>query len=326
MARFIIRRVLWAIPVLFISSVIVFVTIRATTNPIAAAARNPHTTPAALAKYKHDIGFDKSEPQQYWIWLTHFLRGDFGSSLHSQGLAVWPLLRTALVNSLVLGLIATALAIFIGVIIGIISAIKQYSAFDHGATGLAFFGLSLPTFWFCLILIVLFGVFYESHTGHSSPLLPSSGIYSPGSVGFHLGDRAKHLILPILALMVQIVAVYSRYMRTSMLEVINSDYMRTARSKGISEKRVIIRHAVRNALIPIATFTALDVGAIASGLIVTEQLFQYPGMGVYFLNAWSNGDYPLILPWVMITVMFVIICNLLADISYAVLDPRIRLD
>ena len=325
MLRFILRRLFWAIPVLIAASIIVFAAVRATTDPVAAAERNPHTTPAALAKYKHDLGLDKSAPEQDGIWLRKFVHGDWGTSLHSN-LPVWPQIRTALVNSLVLGLLATFFAIMIGLTVGIISALKQYSVFDHASTGISFFLLSFPPFLFGLIVIILFGTFYEQHLHKTAPLLPLAGIYSPGHSGFDLTDRARHLILPGIVLAVQVIAYYSRYMRTSMLETINSDYLRTARSKGISEKRVIIRHALRNALIPITTFAALDIGAIAGGLIITEKLFEYPGMGAFFLDSYANSDYTQILPWMMVVVAFVIFFNLLADLSYAWLDPRIRLD
>ena len=155
-------------------------------------------------------------------------------------------------------------------------------------------------------------------------MLPVAGINTPGTFGFHLIDRIRHLILPSLVLAVQILAVYSRYMRASMLEVLHSDFLRTARAKGLRERRVIFRHAMRNALIPITTQLAIDIGLIASGLIITEGVFQYPGMGYFFIQAMNNADYPQILPWLMVTVTAVIIFNLVADVMYAVLDPRIR--
>jgi peptide/nickel transport system permease protein len=326
MARFVVGRVFWAVPVMLVASVIVFAAVRSAVDPVAAAARNPHTTPAALAKYKHDLGLDKSGTQQYLIWLKSFARGNWGRSQHSDA-PVWPEIRTALANTLVLGLFATIITLIFGVGIGIISAIKQYSWFDNVSTGGAFLGLSLPPFVFGLILQIIFGTFLIQHffTGRTTPLLPIAGQMSPGSSGFNFTDRFEHLILPAMVLAVQEIAIYSRYMRTSMLETLNSDYLRTARAKGISEKRVIVRHAMRNALIPLTTFAAIDIGAIAGGLIITETIFQYPGMGSYFINAFGNGDYTAILPWLMVVVASVILFNLLADLSYAWLDPRIRL-
>jgi peptide/nickel transport system permease protein len=323
MLRFIVRRVLWSIPVLIIASIIVFATVRAAVDPVAAAARNPRTTPEALAQYKKDLGLDQSPPQQYFKWLSSFVRGDFGESQYSN-IDVWPQLRTALANTIVLGLLASIVAISIGVGIGIYSAVKQYSFFDHFTTALAFIGLSLPPFLAAIFVKLIAGKWWQDRFGEI--LLPTAGIYTPGQQGFDLVDRGRHLILPVIVVAIQLIAVYSRYMRTSMLETLNADYMRTARAKGVSERRVLMRHAFRNALIPLTTFAAIDVGSIAAGLIVTEYVFQYPGMGRFFLDSFANGDYMMILPWTMIVVGFVVIFNLLADLSYAWLDPRIRLD
>ncbi len=146
----------------------------------------------------------------------------------------------------------------------------------------------------------------------------------PGSAGFDLVDRLRHLALPAIVLAVQLVAVYSRYMRASMLEVLGSDYLRTARAKGVRERQVIVNHGMRNALIPITTQAAIDFGSLAAGLIATEAIFQWPGMGALFVRAMNDGDYAIALPWVMLTMAFVIVFNLVADILYAVLDPRIR--
>jgi peptide/nickel transport system permease protein len=316
---------LWAIPVLIIGSLLMFLALHMTTDPIA-AARHHNVSPDALAKYKHDLGLDRSVWAQYATFLSQFVRGNFGTSFSTQG-PVWPELRSALVNTLVLGLVAAVFYISVGVIFGIISAVKQYSFFDHASTGLSFLGLSLPPFVFGLMCIVLVGTFYQ-HTFHTNHvLLPTvGGLYSPTTNGFDLADRARHLVLPVIVLSVQEIAIYSRYMRTGMLETLNSDYLRTARAKGISERRVIFRHAFRNALIPLTTFTAIDLGALAGGLIITETIFNYPGMGKYFVDNYNNADYPALLPWIMIVIIFVVVFNVLADISYAWLDPRIRLD
>jgi peptide/nickel transport system permease protein len=325
MLRFILRRILWAFPVLILGSFILFVALHLTTDPVKAAIHHNVST-EALIKFKHDLGLDKPLLTQYWLFLTHFFRGDFGTSYTSQG-PVWPPLRTALLNSLVLGAFAAFFYVIVGVGVGVVSAVRQYSWFDHLSTGLSFFGLAMPPFFFGLVTIVLVGTFYETHFHSSTPLLPFiGGIYSPTTEGFNLVDRVKHLILPALTLSVQEIAVYSRYMRTGMLETLNSDYMRTARAKGISERRVVWHHAFRNALIPLTTFAAIDIGAVAGGLIITESIFGYPGMGLYFLDAFHNADYPSLLPWMMIVIAFVVVFNLLADLSYAWLDPRIRVD
>jgi peptide/nickel transport system permease protein len=325
MLRFIVRRMLWAIPVLIAGSFILFVALHLTTDPVKAAIHH-NVSPDALIKFKHDLGLDKPLLEQYWIFLTKFFRGDFGTS-YTSGAPVWPGLRTALANSLVLGFFAALFYLTIGIAIGVVSAIRQYSWFDHASTGLSFFGLAMPPFFFGLVTIVLVGTFYETHFHSSTPLLPFiGGVYSPSTSGFDLTDRIKHLILPALTLSVQEIAVYSRYMRTGMLETLNSDYMRTARAKGISERRVTLRHGFRNALIPLTTFAGIDFGAVAGGLIITESIFGYPGMGRYFLESFHNADYPALLPWMMIVIFSVVLFNLLADLSYAWLDPRIRVD
>jgi peptide/nickel transport system permease protein len=321
--RYIIRRLLFAIPVLLIASFVVFLVVRATIDPVAAYALNPRVTPADLARLKKELGLDQPVFLQYLNWLKGFVTFNWGTSLLSNR-PVFPDIRDALANSLILGLTATSFSLLIGVSIGVYSALHQYSWFDNFSTGAAFVGLSIPNFWFALMLQIFFGIYLTQWLHLSSPIFYTAGLYSPGSTGFDLIDRARHLVLPMLVLAVQIIAVYSRYMRASMLEVLHSDYLRTARAKGLRERRVVFRHAMRNALIPITTQVALDVGAIAGGLIITEAIFEYPGMGRFFVDAMGRGDYLQVLPWVMVAVFFVIIFNLVADIMYAVLDPRIR--
>jgi ABC-type dipeptide/oligopeptide/nickel transport system permease component len=337
MFRYTIRRLLFAIPILAISSVLVFMVIRTTFDPLAGFALNPRANPADLVRLRHEYGIDKPcawSPgpgvenwkgcsSQYWKWLSRFLQFDWGKSLLSNR-PVLPDIQSALVNSAVLGLTAVAFSLLVGVGIGVYSALRQYSLFDQLFTGAAFLGLSIPNFWFALILQIFFGVYLTKWLHLSEPIFAIAGLYTPGRQGFDLIDRIRHLVLPMLVLSVQIIAYYSRYMRASMLEVLHSDYLRTARAKGLRERRVIVRHAMRNALIPLTTQVALDVGAIAGGLIITEAIFEYPGMGRFFVAAVSRGDYQQVLPWLMVAVAFVIIFNLVADILYAILDPRIR--
>ena len=323
MFRYVVRRLIFAVPVLLISSILVFIVIRQTVDPFAGFAINPRVNPKTIIALRERYGLDKPLYIQYWKWLTAFLHGDWGRSLLSNR-PVYDDIRSALANTLVLGVIATAFSLLVGVSIGVYSAIRQYSFFDNLSTGAAFVGLSIPNFWFALLLQIFFGVYLTRWLHLSNPFLPIAGLYTPGTVGFHVLDRLRHLLLPMLVLAVQIIAVYSRYMRASMLEVLHSDYLRTARAKGLRERRVIVRHAMRNALIPLTTQVALDVGAIAGGLIITEAIFQYPGMGRFFVQAMTSGDYFQVLPWLMVVVAAVILFNLLADIAYAVLDPRIR--
>lgn len=323
MIRYISRRLLFSIPVLLISSILVFTVVNATTDPLAGAALNPRVTQEDIERLKEQLGLNDPPTEQYLTWLGSFVTGDWGTSLIS-GLDVFPQIKDAFANTAILGITGVGLSLVIGVGIGVYSALRQYSSFDYASTGLAFFGLSLPTFWFALMVQLIFGVYLTRWLGLSQPIFFTTGMGTPGTDGIHLLDLLRHMALPVLVLGVQIVAVYSRYMRASMLEVMHSDYLRTARAKGVRERRVLIRHGMRNALIPITTQVALDIGAIAGGLIITESIFSWPGMGRLFIEAFGQGDYLVVLPWVMITVGLVITFNLIADIMYAVLDPRIR--
>jgi peptide/nickel transport system permease protein len=321
--RYVIRRLIFSIPVLLLASILVFVVIRTTIDPLAGCAINPRQTAEGCARLRMELGLNQPLHVQYWKWLSHFAQGDWGDSLLSNR-PVLPDIRSALANTAVLGLVAIGFALLVGIAVGLYSSLRQYSMFDNMATGAAFLGLSIPNFWFALLLQIFFGVYLTRWFHLSEPIFPTAGLYTPGEQGFDLLDRARHLVLPMLVLSVQIIAYYSRYMRASMLEVLHSDYLRTARAKGLRERRVIVRHAMRNALIPLTTQVALDVGAIAGGLIITEAIFEYPGMGRFFIDAMFRGDYQQVLPWLMVAVTFVILFNLVADIMYAILDPRIR--
>jgi peptide/nickel transport system permease protein len=323
MLRFTVRRLLIAIPMLVVASVLVFTVLHLTTDPAAGLRVNPRVSAADVQRYRHDLGLDKSGPAQYLAWLGNFVRGRWGTSLFSN-IPVAEQIREALVNSLFLGVIGFVIALLIGVSIGVIAAVRQYSVFDYLATSGAFLFLSIPVFWFALIVQLLFGLYMVRWLHLQQPVFFTAGLSTPGSVGFDLIDRLRHVALPAVVLAVQSIAVYSRYMRASMLEVLGSDYLRTARAKGVRERNVIIHHGMRNALIPLTTQAAIDFGALAGGLIVTEQIFQWPGMGRLFIQAMTDGDYAIALPWVMLTMALVIVFNLVADVLYAVLDPRIR--
>jgi peptide/nickel transport system permease protein len=321
--RYIARRVLWSVPVLIVSSILVFVVIRGNGDFVDSLRRSQGCDDPCRRAILHDLGLDKSGPAQYVGWFTHFIRGQWGNSLLTND-SVAKDIREALWNTLVLGSVAIVFSLIVGVAIGMYSALHQYSLFDHLSTGAAFIGLSIPNFWFSLMLQILFGVYLSKWFHLTDPIFYITGMFKPGTTGFHFLDRIRHITLPATVLAVQIIAIYSRYMRASMLEIIQSDFMRTARAKGLSERRVIVRHAMRNALIPLTTQLAIDMGTLAGGLIITEQIFQWPGMGRFFITAFSYGDYPQVLASVMIIVSFVMLFNLLADIAYAFLDPRIR--
>ncbi|MBA2282859.1 MAG: ABC transporter permease [Acidimicrobiia bacterium] len=326
MLRFVLRRLMWIIPTLLLVTFLVFVAVRVSTDPVQAFLRlNPRATEAQVQAYRDINNLNGSIPTQYWNWLLDFVRFDWGVAIRGRR-PVWPELKNALANTAVLGIVATAFGITIGLAIGISSALRQYTKFDSFTTATAFVGISIPPYVSALLLQLFFSVYLQRWLGRDQPLLPTSGVYPAGHQGFDLFLRAKHLVLPVIVVSIQIIAVYSRYMRATLLEVLNSDYLRTARAKGISERRVIIKHAFRNALIPIVTVAAVDVGGIIGGLIITERVFEYRGMGDFFLTAFENGDFPQIMPFMVLIVLAVVFFNLLADMVYAWLDPRIRLD
>jgi peptide/nickel transport system permease protein len=325
MARFIALRAAWAIPVLLIVTFLTFWAVKSATDPVQSFLRiNTRATPEMVEEYKVKHGLIGSTPEQYVRWLGNFVTLEWGNSIKGNR-PVWPDLKAAMVNSLVLGLTASFVGITIGLGIGILSALRQYSKFDTAATGAAFVGISMPPFVSAVLLQVFFAIMITSWLNLDKPFLPVAGIYPPGQTEFDLWLRMKHMVLPVTVVAIQIIAVYSRYMRASLLDVKESDYMRTARAKGISERQVVIHHALRNAMIPVVTVAALDFGLIVGGLIITERIFEFRGTGDYLLTALGNGDFPQIMPLMFIIVSSVIIFNLLADVTYAWLDPRIRL-
>jgi peptide/nickel transport system permease protein len=327
MSRFILRRLMWAIPTLVLVTFLVYVAIRLGTNPSEAYQRsNPRANEAKIKQYEE---LNNLYPgiggyfRGYWGWLQGFVTGDWPRSIKGRR-QVWPELKDAMANSLRLGLVASVIGITFGLGLGIFAALRPGSLRDTSVNTGAFVAFSIPPYVSAVLLQLLFAVMWSKWFGNT--LLPTSGVYPPGHQGFDLWLMSKHMILPVFVVAIQIVAVYARYMRASLLEVLNSDYMRTARAKGISERRVLMNHAVRNSMIPVVTVAAIDIGGILGGLIITERVFSYPGMGDFFLTAFDNGDFPQLMPFMVFVVAAVIMFNLLADISYAWLDPRIRLD
>jgi peptide/nickel transport system permease protein len=239
--------------------------------------------------------------------------------------AVLPDIWRVLPHTIQLYLSAEIIALIFALGIGIYSSVRQYSVFDYAATTFSFIGFAMPVFWLALMLQILFtNIFlkYNVRIFYTGALNSTS----PGH-GFHfLLDRLQHLGIPIMTLSVLSIAAYSRFLRASMLEVINSDFVRTARAKGLTERRVVLRHAFRNALIPLSTVVALNFGAVFGGAVVTESIFALDGMGTYYIKALGDGDPYPIMAWLMVTAIMVIIFNLVADILLGYLDPRIRFD
>jgi peptide/nickel transport system permease protein len=310
------RRSLATIPLFLGVSIILFVVLHlAPGGPADVYADNPSVTPAALENLKRELGLDQPWPVQYLRWVSAFVRGEWGFSIRSGQ----PVLETALERvgpTLFLGGTAFALALLTAIPLGVFSALRRYSSVDYIFTFLSFLGISMPIFWLALMLQAFFAVQLR--------WLPSAGLETIGDGGFL--DRLRHLILPASLLAIANIASWGRFVRSSMLDVLNLDYIRTARAKGLGERIITYRHAFRNALIPVVTVIALDFAGILSGAVITETIFAWPGMGRLFIEAMNGRDYPVLMALLMIGSVALVFTNLLTDLVYSVIDPRIRYD
>jgi peptide/nickel transport system permease protein len=289
-------------------------------GPLTPYLQNPHITEADIARLKHNLGLDQPVYVQYFKWLFQVLRGDFGWSMSNSEPVTQAILERMPATLELMGC-AFFFSISVGVVAGLISAVKQYSWVDYAVTTFAFFGQSMPVFWFALMMQLAFSVVGITAFGYHVAL-PSAGISTSDS--FDLGDRIQHLILPTLVLSLLYIATFSRFMRSSMLEVIRTDYMRTAAAKGVSRTAVIMKHGLKNALIPLVTVIALSLPGLVAGAVVTETIFAWPGMGRLFYNALQQFDFALLMGYMMMVSFLVIFFNLVADICYAWLDPRVK--
>lgn len=317
---YVVRRLLYSIPVLVAASFLIFSMVSLTSDPLSFLRMQPGVDPATLELIAERKHLSEPIPVRYVHWVTEAVTDRFGTTTLGDR-PIWPDLRRVMANTAQLVIAAELLAIVLGVLIGILSAVRQYSLFDQGATTFSFLGLATPNFWLALMLQVLV---VNILLTFDVRLVYVSGLSTPGAEHFLL-DRMQHLALPVLVLATAQVAIYSRFMRASMLEVIGSDYVRTARSKGLAERRVVLRHALRNALIPLVTVVALGTGGLFGGAIVTETVFALDGMGFYFIQALGEGDPYPIMAWLMVTSVIIILFNLVADVLIGYLDPRVRL-
>lgn len=324
MLTYVVRRFLYSIVVLLAASFIIFSFVSYAGDPLAFLKMTPNVSESTIANLEEKKHLNDPIPVQYVYWLKDAVFNQFGTTTYPEK-PILPDLWRVFKNTLQLVFVAELLAILIAVGIGVYSALRQYSAFDYSATTFSFIGIAMPVFWLALMLQVAV-VQVQGWTGRK--LFPISNLndVDPGTGIAFVVDRAHHLSLPVIVLMVASIAQYSRYMRASMLEVVNSDYVRTARAKGLSERQVTMRHAFRNALIPLVTVVALNFGALLGGVVVTETVFALDGMGYYFFQALGVGDPYPIMAWLMVTAVFVIVFNLVADIAYGYLDPRVRYD
>jgi peptide/nickel transport system permease protein len=321
-----VRRLLQSIPVLVLSTFVIFLMVASAVDPMEPYyTKRPPLSAAQLASLRVRFGLSKPLLQRYWDWLTGLLlHGTFGSSTQANyhigqqlGYAMEVTLR------LVLGTIVIAL--ILAIIVGVVTAVRQYSKLDYATTTIGFLFLSLPTFWFAVLLKEWAIQFNEATDTHLFDTLWESSPNPPAGFLPQLGDAVQHMILPVATLSLLSYAAWSRFQRSSMLEVLGSDYMRLARAKGLSPFRVLFRHGLRNALIPLTTQVALDTAALLGGAVITETIYSWRGMGLFFINAIQMADPNSVMAWLLVAAVFVIVMNLIADLLYAVLDPRIRL-
>ncbi|AOO80222.1 ABC transporter permease [Bosea vaviloviae] len=313
MSTFLVQRLMQALVLLLIVSMIGFAILHlAPGGPLSQFAAGGEMSQEDLDRITEQLGLNRALPVQYAEWLWRMLRGDWGLSYRDHQ-PVLHIIASHIGATLELMLTSTLLAMLLGAWIGILGAIKRYSLFDSLATIGAMIALSIPTFWFGLVVIYVFSV--------GLGWLPSGNRYTIGDGSFL--NQIHHLIGPCIVLALVSTAVWSRYMRSSMLEVINQDYIRTARAKGVPEGQILLRHAFRNALLPMITITGLHVPTLLSGALVTETVFTWPGMGRLFLDSISYRDYPVVMGILMFTAVLVLLGSLIADLLYGVADPRI---
>jgi peptide/nickel transport system permease protein len=315
MITYIVRRTLMAIPLLFGITILSFAIIQIAPGDPTALMIDPMIRDADLAAYKELYGLNDPIHVQYMKWVGNMVQGNFGDSLIRQGVAVNELIIARLPNTLLLMLVSTILAILISIPIGIISATKQNSLTDYTFTFLSFLGIATPNFWIGLVLIMFFSV----HLGW----FPTGGVATLNAP-FSIWDRIHHLILPSIVLATADVAGLTRYTRSSMLDVLRQDYIRTARAKGFKQRLVVYKHGLRNGLIPVITIFGLMLPSFIGGAVVVEKIFGWPGIGLLFFDAAFQRDYPVIMAITVIASALVVIGNLIADILYAILDPRIE--
>ncbi|HET9913498.1 MAG TPA: ABC transporter permease [Anaerolineales bacterium] len=343
MTTYILRRLGQAIPQLFIISIILFMLMQSFGDPVATlGARNP-PKPEDKERLRRMLGLDQPVYVQYLTWLAGndwqkidmdgdgtpetygrrkgVLRGDLGNSLVTRR-PVMEMIGERLPNTLILMVAAEIIIIILSLAIGLYSALRPYSLFDNLVTGLSFVGYSMPVFWLALMLMYIFAVNFREW---GLPYLPTVGMFDP-QVGKTTGEVIKHMVLPVTTLAIISIAGYSRFVRSSMLEVLSQDFVRTARAKGLRAMYVVIRHALPNAALPFITLIGLDIPFLLAGAVVTERIFAWPGMGRLFLDHLSRADFPVLMGILMLISVAVVIFQIITDVVYSFVDPRIRLE
>jgi len=321
MYQYIIRRIIVFFPMLIALSIIVFgLSMAAPGDAFSGKILDPDADPEVFEQQREELGLNQPIPVQYVKWVHSFIQGDFGKSMVYKGRTVQSLIQERFANTLYLGLVALTITLFVSIPIGIFSARNPYSFLDYSATTFGFLGLAIPNFFFGLIAIYILSI--------NLGWFPAQGTVSNTDIsGFsEFLDRIHHMILPGITLGLAGTATYMRYMRSEILDVLGSDYVRTARAKGMSETSVLYKHTLRNALIPIITLMGFEFGTLLGGAVITEQVFNFPGLGTLFIASVVNRDYPVVMAICLLLGVAILIGNLLADIFYSIVDPRIRYD
>ncbi|WP_243649533.1 ABC transporter permease [Baia soyae] len=320
LVKYVTRRLLGTIPMIVLISIILFTLLQLAPGDPLAGKLDQHADANYIAKLKEDFGLDKPPVEQFFFWAKNFVQGNFGVSFDKKVL-VQDLLSERIGKTVFLGVVALIFTYMIAIPLGILSANKPYSKLDYTLTSASFIGFSMPSFFAGLLLIYLFG-FQLGWFPYSGSETEASGYEGLE----YLMDRLHHVILPAMTLAIINIAQYNRYVRASVLDAKAQDYTRTARSKGLSESKVLRKHVLRNALIPLVTLFGIDLGLLLSGAIITETIFGFPGVGQLYIQSITTRDYPVVMAITMMTSMAVLIGNLIADILYAFVDPRIKYD
>lgn len=341
MTRYVIRRLLQAIPLLLLISIIIFLLANAMGDPLASFGGRRRIRSSDRERLTRQLGLDKPLVVQYAIWLVGndwmgvdldgdgvpdskgtrkgILRGDWGKSFMEKR-PVIDLIAERLPNTLLLMLTCEVVIVVFSLLIGIYSALRQYSVIDHVITGLSFIGYSMPIFWIALMSMYIFAVQFKKW---GLPYLPTVGRYDL-SVGPTVSQITRHLILPVASISIISIAGYTRYIRSCMIDVMHEDYIRTARAKGLAERLILFRHALKNASLPLVTLVGLDLPLLLGGAVVTESIFAWPGMGRLYWDAAQDTDIPVLMGVLMLIAVAVVVFQLITDITYTFLDPRIR--
>ncbi len=322
MGRFIVRRLLQTIPLLIGITILTFALANLVPgSPVSNLELDPGTSPEDVARIRANLGLDEPLHTRYFIWVTNLAQGDFGLSLRTHR-PVLDIILERLPNTLLLTGTALVISLAFSIPVGVYAALKRNTWFDQLATMGAVGGVAVPNFWLGLMMIMLFSVFFREW---GLPALPSGGTHTIGTGG-DLLDRLRHLIMPAVVLAFAQTAAWTRYIRSQMIEILRQDYMRSAQAKGLKDHVVTFRHGLKNAILPLVTLLALDIPQLFSGAVITEVIFSWNGIGRLIVDSTFTRDYTVIMGTVVFVSVLTIFANLIADVMYAVLDPRIRYD